>query len=158
MQRILTVAALALLLAWGACAARRALASDETQIRWLIEDAVEAFNAGRPGSAVAPFADDWHDRTRGIHKDTLHQVLAHTMLQERGAGGFLWEVSVPDESLVIEIGDGSATAALEALFARRTDGALQVRWHIAVEAELRDGEGGWRIFRTKHATLAGSPH
>jgi hypothetical protein len=157
-QRILALAAVALLLAWGACVARRALASDETRIRWLIDGAVEGFNAGRPGSAVAPLADTWWDRTSGLHKDTLHQLLVGMAFQDKDARGrFLWRVDVPADKVAIEVGaDGTAHAKLEAAFARKREDALEPMWTIAVDADLRAGDGGWEVVGTEHRTLSGS--
>jgi len=156
-QRILTLAALALLLAWGACAARRALASDEAQIRWLFAGAAEGFNAGRPGSAVAPLAETWWDRTNGIHKDTLHQILVAMVFQDKDAHGrFLWKVDVPEDRLAITVNDDdTAHATLEASFARKRGDERDPLWSIAIEADLRDGDDGWEVVATEHRTLSG---
>jgi hypothetical protein len=158
MARYLTLAALALLLAWGGCVLWRGLASDETQIRWRIEEATEAFNAARPGSTVAPLADAWWDRTSGIHKDTLHQLLVGLMLQEKDEGGrFRYAVLVPPESLAIEVlEDGKAHATLEAAFFRTLGGERKLQWRFALEADLAEGDDGWEIVATEHRTLEGS--
>ncbi len=158
-QRILLGAALALLAAWGAWALRRALVSDETRIRWRIEEALEAFNAGRPGSAVEPLAEDWYDRTNGLHKDTLHQILVGVLMQERGAReGFPWVLALNEETLTIAVGsEGRAESSLEASLARRRGDALETTWRVVIQAEWRDGEDGWQVVSTEHQTLSGSP-
>jgi hypothetical protein len=160
MSRYLSLAALALLLAWGGCALWRGLASDETQIRWRIEEVTEAFNAGRPGSAVKPLADAWWDKTSGIHKDTLHQLLVGMLFREKDAQGrFRYAVEVPAETLVIEVlDDGTAHATLEASFFRKRNELRELKWRVAVEADFVDGDDGWEIVATEHWTLAGTPH
>ena len=162
MARYLSLAALALLFAWGGCVLWRRLASDETQIRWRIEEAAEAFNAGRPGSAVAPLADAWFDRSSGIHKDTLHQMLVALVFQEKDEKGrFRCSVEVPRETLVIEVQEGGkAHATLEAAFFRKRTALREpeLQWRAAVEADLVDGEDGWQIVSTEHRTLEGAPH
>ena len=157
MQRILTLAALALLLAWGACTAWRKLESDETRIRRLIAESAQGFNAGRPGTAVEPLAETWWDRTNGIHKDTLHQILVAMVFQDKDAHGrFLWQVDVPDDRLTVEVHDDrTAHATLEAAFARKRGDEREPMWSIAIDAELRDGEDGWEVVATQHRTLSG---
>ncbi|MEM7305638.1 MAG: hypothetical protein AAF682_03155 [Planctomycetota bacterium] len=159
MTRILTVAALLILVVFGATTLREMLLSDETKIRNRILDAAEAFNDARPGSAVAPLADDWRARPSGVTKQELHQILVGLVLQEKDAeGDFLYAVDVPEESLAVElVEEGKAKATLVAHFTRRVGDAPTPKWSVSIDAELRDGDDGWEIQRTEHTTLSGSP-
>ena len=49
----------------------RFLASDETKIRWLVEQMEEAYNDGRPGSCVGPLAKDWKHEGYSIDREML---------------------------------------------------------------------------------------
>jgi len=111
---------------------------------------------------VAPHADAWFDRSSGIHKDTLHQMLVALVFQEKDEKGrFRCSVEVPRETLVIEVQEGGkAHATLEAAFFRKRTELREpeLQWRAAVEADLVDGEDGWQIVATEHRTLEGAPH
>ena len=139
---------------------RRALASDETRIRWLIEGAVDGFNDSRPRRVVDVLSMDWYDRTTGVHRDTLFQILVATAFQEKDpeTGRFLWELVVPEESVAIDVSDApgeGATARLEAALWRKLGEERELRWRIAVEALLREGEDGWEVWSTSYQALEG---
>jgi hypothetical protein len=155
-RRILALAVLAVVGFWGGCALWRSFADDESKIRWLLEDAVLAFNSSRPGYAVAPLADDWYDRTSGVHRDTLKSVLIGQSLQARGGKREMpWHLSLPRETLVIQVREDTATAAFELVLKPRDDEDSDERWRLAVRAELVDGDDGWKIAASSHETLAG---
>ena len=135
-----------------------ALSSDETKIRWLLEGGVEAFNDVRPKSAVAPFADDWVDRTSGVRRDRLHTALVAMAFQERGhkSGIFPWVLTLPEERLMITVlGDDRAKATFECVLTRNAKNGSETAWRFRVDAELRDGDDGWEITATEHETLEG---
>ena len=158
MRRILALIVVLVLLAWGACAVRRSLASDETKIRWMIEAAVEGFNDGKTGSALAPLSDDWRDRAAGLQKNTLHQILVAAVFQEKDPTNneFALELIVPPELLVIVVAeDDVATATMQARFSRKRGPERTSLWIISIEADLRVGEDGWEVWRTNHTSLEG---
>ena len=156
--RFLTLVLLAAVVFVGGCVLVRILAPDEVKIRWLIEDAAEAYDAGKPKSTLTDLSETWFDRESGLHKDTLHQILVYHMWTDKDDEGFVGSVVIPEESLMIEVGDDdTATARLEARFFRRTHGEPVLRWRIEVEAELAELEDGWKIVGSTHRTLEGEP-
>ena len=156
MRRILALAVLAVVGFWGGCALWRSFADDASKIRWKLLDAVAAFNASRPGYAVAPLADDWFDRTSGVHRDTLKGALIAMSWQERGGKrGMPWHLELPEDTLAIQVREDTATATFELVLSRPDDADSTDGWRIAVDAELADGDDGWEIVASSHETLAG---
>jgi hypothetical protein len=158
-RRILALALLAVLGFWGGRALWRSFAADEDRIRWMLADAVTAFNAGRPKSTVAPLAEDWHDRTSGVHRDTLLNALIAMSFQERGRGASRtgWELALPENLLDIDVLDGDdAAARFELVLSRRRGEELEPTWRMAIDAELRRGGDGWEIWRSGYRTLEGN--
>jgi hypothetical protein len=155
-RRILALAAIAVVAFWGGCALWRGFADDETKIRWMLDDAVASFNAGRPRSAVAPFSADWYDRTTGIHKDTLQNALTAMAWQERGnSSGPPWNLVLAEDSLAIDVFDGRAQATFELVLSQRRGETWSEQWHLAIDADLADGDDGWEIVESSHRTLEG---
>lgn len=158
MRRILALTLLAALGLWGGTSLGRLLASDEDRIRWAFMEGVDGFNAGRPGTAVSPLAEDWYCRSTGVHRDTLHQALVGMAFQERGrAGGRTgWHLALPRELLRIDVrDDDTARARFELSLSRRRGEELDPVWRLAVDAELREEGGGWKVWKSAYDTVEG---
>jgi len=151
-KRYLALAALVVGGFFGARALWHALASDETKIRWALEAAVADFNGPLPGYAVSPLAKDWYCRTSGVHRDTLKYALSAFGRQEREGA---WILELPPESLSITVAGDAAASAFELELSRERADASEVVWRLAVDAEWRDGDGGWKIASSSYTTLEG---
>ena len=157
MKRVLLVLCGALLLWIGGRALVHALASDETRIRWLVEDMAEGFGRTRTGAILEGLEKGFVDETSGVDRETLRGMLAHFFLTEKDPATkrFPWRVEATIESLVVE--RPAATCEVLARFfeLRGEEEEERPGWTIRVEGRLEDGEDGWRFVRTSHETLEG---
>ncbi|MCZ6598614.1 MAG: hypothetical protein O7B99_13325 [Planctomycetota bacterium] len=159
--RILAAAATLLLLTWGGCRLYVAVfVSDETKIRWVIEDAAEGFNTGDPSDCVADLAKDWRDEKTGLTRRDLQQVLFATFWSDRDprTKELLWRVEVPEDLLTItldEADENRAEVTCTLRFFRKHGESWKLDWAVAIEAEMRDDDG-WKIARTRRMDVEGS--
>jgi hypothetical protein len=139
----------------------RMLASDETKIRWLLEDATESFNGTSVSGCVAGFHMDYKDKTdRLIDRGTLSQALLYMFMHKRDGKSdrFLYRVDLPAESLTIlieEDGEAVATFDLHLELQEQDDGERREAWRIGATAWLRETDGDWLIHRSSHRTISG---
>jgi len=153
---------LAILVAVGFFGLRRLvvmLASDRTQILWLLEDMEEGYDEARVGPCVAGIAADWrHEGAGSLDRETLKGYLLRSFLQDRESASkaFLYRVDVPEESIELEVDGDRATLACDARFERLRAGAWQPDWELHLRAELERIDGRWRIVRSSHENRSGS--
>ena len=151
-----------LLLAVVACsflgrALYRALASDETKIRWMVRDMVEGYDEGDVGDCIGPFAEDWRHEGHEITRELLRGALLQTALERDPATKQqLSSVDLDEDSLVVEVDGASARVACEARFSRLRRGAWEPAWTLRAEAELEKREEGWKIVRSRHQDVRGT--
>ncbi|MEX1024441.1 MAG: hypothetical protein WD226_05125 [Planctomycetota bacterium] len=131
--------------------------SDETKIRWIVEEMQESFNDARAGGCLSPVADTWrHEDSAWLDRETLHGALVRTFFTERDRDKrFLLRVEVPEDNLVIVVTDDTADVRAAVKFLRREGEAWAVTWYFELEAEFRDGDDGWQIHRTSHRNVEG---
>lgn len=157
MKRIL----LGLVLAVAAVVAVRwvigALASDETRIRWMVEEMVDGFNEGSARRATSGFAESWRYREETLRRDDLRGGLLAEFQQQRSrqARRLTLRASVP-EPLAIEVAGDTARMELELHVEGLRGEAWAPRWTMRVRAELERGEDGWRIVAVAKDDLEGS--
>ncbi len=158
MAKKLVLSLLALLALYlGIGPLRRLFASDETKIRWLVEQMEEAYNAGRPGSCVGPLAKGWRHEGYEIDRELLLGALFQAARErDRETRQLLSRVVVDEDALVIRVDGARATLEVPATFSRLRAGQWQESWRISVTAELEHGDEGWEIARSRHADLAGT--
>ena len=157
MRKFLLAAVALVVVAYAGCRIRYALASDETRIRWLIEDAAEGFNDSHVRDTVRPLADDWHDRTTAIHKDTLVQLLQYSYFQDREEKSkrYRHRVEVPDDTITVTVDGDIATFRCIAHFEELKQGEFEPSWVVTFEGELRRGEDGWEVAVSGHQSHEG---
>jgi len=147
----------------AAYAGYRMLASDETRIRWLLDDAASSFNNTHLAGCLEGFHLDYHDTTttpkldRALLSAGLRVLfLRHVHPKTKK---FQLRVRVPAEDLTIQIDDGGEQA--EARFTvdmeQQRQGAWQSEWQLRVTAQMHKVDGDWRIQRSSHETTAGKP-
>ena len=135
----------------------RFLASDETRIRWLIEQMEEAYNDGRPGSCVGPLARDWKHEGYSIDREMLLGGLFQAARErDKETRQLRSRVEVDEDALEIALDGERATLATEAVFSRLRAGQWERTWHLRIQAELVDGDEGWKIVKSRHEDLSGT--
>lgn len=160
MKEFLLAAGAALLVFILGRALVNALVSEETHVRWLVEDMVEGFNATRANPCLAPLAREFVDEPSGADRELVHAGLVRLFFTAKDATTkrFEYVAELPEEGWRVEVRDGSPkTAQLECdvHFRRRRGEALEPAWDIRVHAELEKRDDGWRIVRTRHETTGG---
>jgi len=135
-----------------------AFVSDETKIRWLIQEMEEGFNDGDLSDCIGPLHTDWKHDGHSMNRDYLKGGLFQTFREERDrdTGRRTSKVEVDLESFSVEVEDEQARFEVEALFSRFKRDAWEETWHIRVFGDLEQGEDGWKITRTRHDDLSGT--
>lgn len=159
-KRILLALAIGLALYLGFRAARRALASETTQITWVMDELCAGFAATRMNPVMAALAPEFFEEALGADREMVKLGLAHLFFEQRGGEDrrFPYRVTWRSEKgpVVDESGEAK-TATMEfefELFRRQGDDELSV-WKATVDAELRKRDGEWRFIRTRTSTVDG---
>jgi len=159
LKRFLLTALATVVLAFVGRMLVRAVASDETKIRWRLEAMAEGFNETSNNACTEGLADDFLDESYGADRALVRQALAYLFFHRKDpvTRGFLYRVELPPESMRIAVDEGGETARLEmiARFFERNGAAEEVAWETRIDAELVERDGEWLIRRSEHQTLAG---
>lgn len=136
----------------------RALASDETKIRWIVERMEAGYDRGKPGACIGPLAKDWRHQGYELDRELLRGALIQATLQDRDpqTKQLLTRVDVDPATLAIEVDGDRARLSCLATFHRLRRGTWEETWRMRAEAELQDGEDGWEIVRSAHQDLRGT--
>ena len=158
MARRLLLVPLALALGWfGVGYVVRLFASDETKIRWLVEQMEEAYNTGRPGTCVGPLARNWRHQGSEIDRELLLGALFQTARdRDKETRQLRSRVEVDADAAAIAVEGERATLVLEAVFSRLRQGEWSETWRARLEAELEDTDDGWKIVTSRHQDLGGT--
>lgn len=135
-----------------------ALASDETRIRWMVEEMVDGFNEGSAKRATSGFAESWRYREETLRRDDLRGGLLAEFQQQRSrqARRLTLRASVPESSLAIELAGDTAQLEFEVHIEKLRGEAWEPKWTMRVRAALERGEDGWRIVAVTKDDLEGS--
>ena len=135
-----------------------AFVSDETKIRWLVEEMEAGFNAGDLSDCVGPLDDDWshdgHSLTLEYLKGGLFQAFREE--RDRETGKRTSKIEIAEDGIYVEVEDEAARIEVEARFSRFKRDVWEETWHIRVFGDLEKGEDGWKITRTRHDDLKGT--
>ena len=137
----------------------RALADDETKIRWIVEEMRDGYNDGGVGDVVGPLHLDWRHRGSGVDRDLVRGGLVREFFQDRDpkTKQLLRRVDFDPESIAIEVDGDAATLELVAAFSRlRGAGEWEEVWRARIEGDLLRVDDRWRLHRTRHEDLDGS--
>jgi len=137
----------------------RSLASDETKIRWTIEEMVGGFNRERASPVMRAFSQDYRDETSDADRELVHQAVVSLFFRERDprTKRFLLRGEIPEDSLTVEVGEEGAHATARGVltvFAAEGEGEA-VSWRVSFEGTLAHEEDGWRFVRSSYETLEG---
>ena len=160
MKRFVLAAVLAFALAFGVRALVRALASDETKIRWQLASMAEGFDETRMNPVLAGLAPDFLDETHGADRELVRAALAHLFFQKKDpvTKGFLYRVEMPPESIVVAGDPTTGTTADVELVARLIEKRGEEEkavWETRIEAVFVELDGEWRIRRAQHQSISG---
>jgi hypothetical protein len=136
------------------------LVSDETRIRWVIQDAVEGFGNARANPVLDALARDFQDETSGFTREDLRGPLAAVFFQEKDpqTKGFPYRLEIA-AAIEIAVTDGEpaeANVAFPAVIVDTRGGARREAWAFRVEGRMEEREDGWVFVRTTHETTGGS--
>lgn len=166
MKKSLQIIAVIAALAIAGYAISRALASDETRIRWLIEATIEAFNDSRVGGTIEGLAEEFREETAKLGRDEVKLILLHLFLQERDpqTKDFRFKVVPADKlagremELKVKFDPASplkASLTLAVAFCKMQGEAAGPAWTIEVDASLEKKDDGWKVVTSRHKTLSG---
>lgn len=158
MKRILLGLVLALVAIVVVRQAVRALASDETRIRWMVEEMVDGFNEGSGKRASSGFAETWRYREETLRRDDLRGGLLAEFQRQRSqqARRLTLRASVPESSLAIEVTGDTAHMELELHIEKLRGEVWEPHWTLRAKASLERGDEGWRIVEVSKEDLEGS--
>lgn len=130
-----------------------ALASDETRIRWVVEDMVDGFNAQRNDRVLAGLAKEFRDETSGATRDDVRQALAYAFFNEVDpkTNRFRLKARMADAPPVVQVQEGeppTAKAAVAVDIALLREDREERWWDARVEGELLKRDGEWLWVRT----------
>jgi hypothetical protein len=132
----------------------RALASDETKIRWRIEDMLDGFNECRNGRVCDGLASEFRDRASGATRETVHAALVQLFFERVDSRTHEFQLSaelVADElEIKVEKGEPKrASAKVHVLIDElASDGKRQLYWDAHVTGRLEERDDGWQWIET----------
>lgn len=137
------------------------LASDETKIRWAIQDAADGFGRARLAPVLAALAPDFQDETSGFRREDLRGPLIAVFFQEKDPATkrFPYRLEIADEALEIAVTRGepdSAEVAFQGSIVDTRGGGRRAAWAFRIEGRMEEREEGWVFVRTTHETREGS--
>ncbi len=135
-----------------------ALASDETKIRWLVENMEDGYNEADAGDCIGPLAEDWTHEGYEVERELIADGIRRDYLQDRDRDTkkLLRRVDIDEDTLVVEVDGDTARFTVEVIFERLQNGEWEETWRMRAHAELRAGDDGWKIHRTRHEDLSGT--
>ena len=126
------------------------MASEETRIRRLLQDEVDAFNDASVSGCMAGFAPEYQDLTSRLDRTSLQRALLYTFQKHRE-----YRIAAPGELLDVRMRNDAETEAQVDLRVVLSDGDAPL-WAIRVQAELSRGDHGWRFVSSRYETMEGA--
>lgn len=163
MRRLLPLTILALVLGGVGYWIYIKTAAPEVRVGWFLDGMIDNFNRSRPGACADGLSEEFRDESSGAGRQEIHGFLVQLYFRARDpeTKEFLYHVVSPAEERKIDIGDDPSTAqvGMAARFyeTRRLGEAVTEKlvWEVRIDADLREGEDGWKVERTTHKTTHG---
>ena len=134
--------------------------SPEEQVRRHIRAMAEDFNAGRTGPCSQGLSEDYRETTVGVDRQEIRGYLASLALPDlTQSKPFRYRVTLPEEfDVTIDPEDAKkATTEFIAVFGELSKEEWRDRWNVRINAEVVKIDGDWKVRRSSHETLKGSP-
>ncbi len=131
---------------------RLALLSEETLIRMRIEDMAEGFNDTDLAQVAGGVAEDYRDKALELDRKRLLALVRYLFLKKNDfkTKQFAFRVEVDIQEVVVAEAEDAARVALEVRFSKSELGEWKAFQSGKVDADLRKGEEGWQVVRTRH--------
>jgi hypothetical protein len=158
MNRFLLSALAAFAAFFGLRAIVHALASDETKIRWVVEDMASGFNDTRMSRVLGGLSKDFLDETWGADREMVRAGLAHMFFEEKDpeTKHFLYRVDIPRDELAIDVQGESASMGFVANFYEVHGASEKLAWKARIHAALVKSSDGWKIRRSENKSIEGT--
>lgn len=140
---------------------RLTTASDETRIRWLLEEMEEGFNDSSASSVVSGLSEEFLEESERLEKHQIRQFLLYLFLRERDpeTKEFRFRVRLHEPDIQVALPDArEATVRLRAEFLRLRNGkdrSWETTWEADIQAQLRKEDDGWKVHRSRHREVGG---
>jgi len=154
-KRILLGLAAAAVLWIGGRALVRALASDETKVRRVIETMADGFDRTRMDPILAGLSRDFADESSGATRQDVREGLAYLFLtaKDEKTKAFPYRAQVSIGRLAVH--RPTAECDADVRFVDLRGGKEAPAWEIAAHLELVRGDDGWVIRRSRYETRSG---
>lgn len=131
---------------------RLALLSEETLIRMRIEAMAEGFNDTDLSLVAGGVAEDYKDKALGLDRKRLLALVRYLFLKKNDFKTKKFSFRVEVDVLEVAVAEAKDTAkvALEVRFSKSELGEWKAFQSGKVDADLRKGEEGWQVARTRH--------
>jgi len=136
----------------------RALASEETRIGWLLQDAARGFNTCRAGRTLEGFAEDFREKTAHLSRTELRGHLVYLFMTRRHPESKEFRYRVEIEDVRITFASPEESAARVTLrtvfhFLRRKE--FKPVWTVEIDAKLEKRPSGWNVVASTHRRVDG---
>ena len=159
MKRLLLLLVALPVLWFVGSAVLRGFASDETQIRWRIEAMRDGYNSGDLGDVLIALDREWtHERSR-LDRELIKGGLLREFFQDRHpkTKELLRRVRFDESSFDVQVSGDRAQLELVVTSSRwKGDDRWEDVWEARISADLRRGDSGWKILRSRHENLHGT--
>jgi hypothetical protein len=138
-----------------------ALTSEETKIRWAIQDAADGFRDARMDPILTVLTREFRDETSGFGREDLRAALAGAFFGEKDpkTKSFPYRCEIADDSIHVVLTPGEPARASVTFPGQIVDTRNDSRreaWSFTVEGQMEVRGGSWCFVTTTHATVAGS--
>jgi hypothetical protein len=154
-KRVFLLVAAAIVLWIGGRALIRALASDETKIRRLVETMADGFDRTRMDPILQGLSKEFVDETSGATRQELREALAYLFFtaKDETTKAFPYRAKVEVGSVAVH--RPTAECAAEVRFVDLRGGMETPAWEIGVRLDLERGDEGWKIVKSRYETRSG---
>lgn len=138
----------------------RAVVSDETLVRWTVDDMLEGFNATRVAPILAALDASFVDETYGADRELVRAACVQLFFEETDSQTkeFRYRAEwAPPAVRLVEDADAAPRAEidLEVSFLRRKGGGEELVWKVLVAGQMEKRDGAWRFVHSETRTLEG---
>ncbi len=161
MLRKIAIALIAVAIVWlGGRALVHALVSDETKIRWKLEEACEGFTATRMGPILDFLAPDFVEASSGKPRAEVRAAVASVFFTAKDpqTKKFPYVAIIVPDTLTVEKDPGDDDKARLRCTIRITDtrgGEERIAYEFKLDGTLVDGDDGWQLMDARADKLKG---
>lgn len=162
MLRKIAIALIALAVVWlGGRALVQALVSEETKIRWRLEEACEGFTNERMGPILDFLAQDFVEESHGAHRQDVRAGVASVFFSAKDpeTKDFPYVAIVVPDTLAVDFDTGDEDKARLRCSIRITDtrgNEDRIAWEFKLDGMMIDGDDGWQLVNARADLIKGS--